>query len=106
MSLLLVAVALGLAEPDAVDDAGVVQFVADDRVLRAEDGLEEPAVGVEARAIEDRVLGAEESRDRRFEFLVQFWVPQMKRTLDRPSPQRARPSWAARMSAGSLANPR
>jgi hypothetical protein len=58
-----VAVPLGLAEPDAVDDRGVVERVGDDRVLLAEQGLEEPAVGVEGRAVEDRVLGADEGRD-------------------------------------------
>ena len=54
MSLLLVAQPLGLAQPDAVDDRRVVQLVGDDRVLRAEQRLEEPAVGVEARRVEDR----------------------------------------------------
>ena len=58
--VVLVAKPLGLAEPDAVDDRGVVQLVGDDRVLGAQDRLEQPAVGVEARGIEDRVLGAEE----------------------------------------------
>ena len=33
--VVLVAKALRFAEPDAVDDAGVIQFVANDRVLRA-----------------------------------------------------------------------
>jgi hypothetical protein len=41
----------GLAEPDAVDQAGVVQGVADDGVLLAEEHLKESAVGVEARTI-------------------------------------------------------
>ena len=38
--------------------------------------------------------------------LWMLWVPEMNRTLASPSPQRARPSWAARISAGSLASPR
>ena len=58
-----VAVALRLAEADPVDDAGVVQGVADDRVLRPEQRLEEAAVGVEAGGVEDRGLHAEEARD-------------------------------------------
>ena len=33
-------------------------------------------------------------------------VPQMNRTLASPNPQRSSPSWAARISAGSLARPR
>ena len=58
--VVLVAEPLGLAEPHAVDDAGVVQLVGDDRVFGAEERLEQPAVGVEARRVEDRVLRAEE----------------------------------------------
>ena len=57
-----VAEALRFAQADAVDDAGVVQRVADDRVLFVEQRLEQAAVRVEARRVEDRVLGAEEAR--------------------------------------------
>ena len=53
------AVALRLAEPDAVDDRGVVQRVGDDRVLGAEQRLEQPAIGVEAGGEEDGVVLAE-----------------------------------------------
>ena len=49
-----------LAQTDAVDDRRVVELVGDDRVLLAEQCLEQPAVRVEARAEEDRVVGAEE----------------------------------------------
>ena len=66
-----VAPALGLAQADAVDDRGMVQRVGDHRVLLAEHRLEQAAVGVEAARIQDRVVGAEESRDRRLELLVQ-----------------------------------
>ena len=65
-----VAQALRLAEPDAVDDAGVVQRVADHRVLLVEQRLEEAAVRVEARRIQDRVVRAEERAQARLEFLV------------------------------------
>ena len=58
--VVFVAEPLGLAEPHAVDDAGVVQFVGDDRVFGPEERLEQPAVGVEAGGVEDRVLHAEE----------------------------------------------
>ncbi len=60
-----------LAEPDPVDDRGVVERVGDDGVVGAEQRLEEAAVGVEARAEEDRVLGAEEGREALLELLVQ-----------------------------------
>ena len=60
--VVLVAKALRFAEPDAVDDARVVQFIADDRVLLAEQRLEQAAVGVEAGGVENRVFGAEKLR--------------------------------------------
>ncbi len=65
-----VAQALRLAQPDAVDDAGVIQFVADDRVLLAEQRFEHAAVGIEAARIEDGVIGREECGERPFELLV------------------------------------
>ena len=58
----LVAEALRLAQADAVDDGGVVELVGDDGVFVVEQRLEQAAVGVEAGAVEDRVLGAEETR--------------------------------------------
>ena len=42
----------------------------DDRVLLAEQRLEQAAVGVEARGVEDGVLGAEEPAKRRLQLLV------------------------------------
>src|SRR5262249_52353923 len=69
--VVLIALAAGLGESGAVDDAGVVQFIANDGVLVAEQRFEEPAVGVEAGGVEDRVFLAEELRDVGFELLVQ-----------------------------------
>lgn len=65
-----VAVALRLGQADAVDDRGVVEGVGDHRVLRAEQGLEDSAVGVEAGGVEDRVLLAEEGREPLLQLLV------------------------------------
>ena len=80
-----VAQALGLAEPDAVDDRGVVQLVGDHGVLGAQQRLEQAAVGVEARGVEDRVFGAEElARALASSCLWSSWVPQMNRTLAMP----------------------
>ena len=70
--VVLVAEALRLAQTDAVDDAGVVQLVAQDRVLLAEQWFEQPAVGVEAGDVEDRVFLAEEVGDRLFELPVRL----------------------------------
>ena len=67
---MLVAVALGAAEPDAVDDGGMIEGVGDDRIAVAEKRLEETPVGVEARRVENGVLRAEEARDGRLELLV------------------------------------
>jgi len=47
----------------SADDGGVVELVGDDDVLVGEDGFEQAAVGVEARAVEDGVVGAEEVGD-------------------------------------------
>ena len=66
----LVALLARLRETHAVDDRGVIQLVGDDRVLLGRDGLEQPFVRVPARAVEDRVLGAEELRDLLLELAV------------------------------------
>ena len=80
-----VAEAPGLAEADAVDDRGVVEGVGDDRVLLAEQGLEEAGVGVEAGGVEDGVLGAEEAREGAPRApCASSCVPQMKRTEAMP----------------------
>ena len=48
----------GFAEPNAVDQARVVQGIADDGIPLVEQGFEQSAVGVEAGAIEDGVRSA------------------------------------------------
>ena len=76
-----VAEALRLAQADAVDDAGVVQLVADDRVLLAEQRLEQAAVGVEAATNRGCVSSVPRNwRQRASSSLCTFCVPQMKRT--------------------------
>ena len=65
------AVALGLAEPDAVDDRGVVETVGDDRVVFAEQRLEHAAIGVETGREHDCVRLAQVLGDRLFEFAMQ-----------------------------------
>ena len=68
----LVAEPLRLREPDAVDDRRVVELVADDRVVGAEEHLEHAAVRVEARREEDRVVVAQERRHPALELEVQL----------------------------------
>jgi hypothetical protein len=52
--------ALGLGQPHAVDDRGMVELVGDDGAFLVEERLEDAAVGVEGRGIEDGVLHAQE----------------------------------------------
>ena len=65
-----VAVALSLAQTHAVDNRRVVQSVADDSILFGEQRLEDAAVSIEARSIEDSVLGLEIVADGSLQFLV------------------------------------
>ena len=69
------AIALGLAEADAVDDGGVVQRIGDDRVLCPEQRLEQAAIRVEAGGEEDRIVLAEPARDPLLESAVQGLRP-------------------------------
>ena len=56
--VVFVAVAFGLAQANAVNDGGMVELVADDRVLLAQQGLKESAVGVKRGGIKNGVFGA------------------------------------------------
>ena len=57
--VILIAETLCLAETDAVDDAGMVQGIADDGVFGSEQSFEESAVRIETGTVEDRILRAE-----------------------------------------------
>ena len=82
-----IAVALGLAQPHAVDDGGMVQRVADDGVLLGEQRLEHAAVGIEASGIENGVLGLEILADGLFQLLVD-----VLRATDKPHTRHAEAS--------------
>jgi len=60
----------GLAQAHTVDDRRVVEGVADDRVLRAEEGLEQPGVGIETARVQDGVLAPDEGGDPPLELAV------------------------------------
>ena len=97
----------GPTEPHPVDDARVVQFVAQNGILRAEQGLEEAAVRIEARAVEDGVLRPEgKAATPRSSSRWMSWVPQMKRTELSPKPRSSSPRRAAATMRGSLPSPR
>ena len=66
----LVAIAGGLAETDAVDDRGVIEFVGDDGIAVVEEDFEDASVCVEARREQDRCVGAKQARQSRFKFIV------------------------------------
>ena len=68
--VVLIAEALSLAQPDSVDDAGVIQRIRDHRVLRPEQRLEQAAVGIEARRVEDRVFCPQKGADPVLQILV------------------------------------
>src|SRR3989344_2026251 len=59
----LVDEALRLAQPDAVDDARVVELIADDRIALPQQRLEDSRVRIEARAVQHRVVHGEKSGD-------------------------------------------
>ncbi len=65
-----IAIALCLAQAHAVDDAGVVQGIADDGILVGEQRLEHTAVGIEAGGIKNGVVGMEKLADSLLQLLV------------------------------------
>ena len=118
---MLVSVLFGLAEPDAVDDGGVVELVREDGVLWAENLLEEAGIGVEAAGVQNGVLATVELGNLAFEVLKRkrdalharnlsekdfertVWmscVPHMKRTELRPDPWLLSAAMAASTTSG------
>ena len=82
-----VAIPLRLRQPHPVDDRGVVQRIGNDRVFRPQQRLEQPAIGVETRGVEDRVLHPQRTtRCGASSALCSSCVPQMKRTEAMPNP--------------------
>ena len=65
-----IAIALRLAEANAVDDARVIERIGNDGVALIQQCFEQAAVGVEARGIEDRVFFAQEPAQALLELLV------------------------------------
>jgi hypothetical protein len=88
-----VAVPLRLAQPDAVDDRGVIELVRDDRVLLAEEHFEEAAVRIETGRIENRVVRSEELRHCALELLVEIL-----RSADEPHGREAQTSGMHRVA--------
>src|SRR5690606_8171189 len=70
--VVLITIAPRLAQPDTVDDGGVVELVADDGILRPQQGLEQPTVSVESGAIQNGVFHAQEMRQALLQRLVQI----------------------------------
>ena len=91
-----VAVALCLAEPDAVDDRGVVQGVGDNGILFAQKRFEEAAIGVETGGEEDRIVHAQKPGQRGFQFPVQVLRP-----ADEPHGRHAKAPWLHRGLGGA-----
>ena len=68
--VVLIAVTHGLAQAHAVDDGGMVQFVGDHRILLAQQGFKQTAVGIEAGGIEDGIVHAQEIGNLLLQLLV------------------------------------
>src|SRR5260370_19849292 len=62
--------ALRFAEPNAVNDAGVIQFVTNHSIFVGKQRFKESAIGVEAGGIKDRAFGPEEFCECGFELRV------------------------------------
>jgi hypothetical protein len=84
--VVLVTEALCFAEPDAVNNAGVVELIADDRIFGADQSFEEPAVGIKTRGIEDRLFGAQELGQRGFELFMNVLCATDKAHARHPEP--------------------
>src|SRR5213078_603107 len=97
---MLVTKALRFAEPDAIDDAGVIQFIADHRVFVAEQCLKQAAVCIETGWVKNRIFGAQEFGKRCFEFLMNVLCATNKTHTCHPNPCVSRASLAAAISAG------
>ena len=67
-----IAEAGGFAEPDAVDQAGMIQASLMTASSFVEQCFERAAVGVEAGTVEDRILGAEKRAEGLFELYVKI----------------------------------
>ena len=71
--------ALRLAQPYPVDDAGMVQRIGNDRVFRPQKRLEQTGICVKSRSVKDTVLLAQKPRDPRFKLFMFFLC-----TADKP----------------------
>ena len=77
----LVHVVVGVAQPprlaqaDAVDDARMIQRIADDRILLVEQGFEQSAVRIEAGRVQDRVLHGQIPAEPLLQFAVHALRP-------------------------------
>lgn len=66
---MLIPMLLRAAQPDAVDDRRMVQFVGEDGVVGGQHRLENARIGVEARRIQDGVLATMECGNLVLKFL-------------------------------------
>ena len=66
----LVSESCSAAEPDAVNDAGVVEFVRDDSVIAAQQCLKQTGVRVETARVQQGVVAPVKLRDTPLQLLV------------------------------------
>ena len=68
--VILVAPALGFAQPYTIDNGGVIQFVRNNSVFFTKNGFKKTAIGIEAGGIEDGILHAYKAGNTAFQFLM------------------------------------
>ena len=67
---MVVAVTLGLAQTNTVDDRSVVQLIGNHSILSIEQSLEETTVGIEAARVQDAVLHSVELGNQSLQLLM------------------------------------
>ena len=61
--VVFIAEALCFAETNAIDNAGMIELIRDDGIFRSEQGLEKTAVRIEAGAVKNGIIHAQEITD-------------------------------------------
>ncbi len=75
---------LRFAKSNAIDDARMIQLIGKDGILRPQNGLKQPSVGIPARIVKNGVLFTEELADFRLEAFVNALCSTINRTEARP----------------------
>ena len=58
-------------EPHSVNYGSMIESIADDCIVLAQEGLKEPAVGIKAGRVENRIVSTEKSRNSLYPLILQ-----------------------------------